>query len=70
MLGRLKLFPMRILRKIEPTLHCKNADVQLGYTFVMPLGTGHAACSCACTCAAVQKLKLTLSLCSITLKVG
>lgn len=36
---RLKLFPIMILRKIEETFHCENADIKLGHSFVMPFGT-------------------------------
>lgn len=36
---RLKWFPIMILRKIEETVHCENADIQLGHNFVMPFGT-------------------------------
>lgn len=36
---RWKWFPIMILRKIEETFHCENADIQLGHNFVMPFGT-------------------------------
>lgn len=37
--GRLKLFPLTVLKEIEQIVQCENADIQEDHNFVMTFAT-------------------------------